>query len=249
MEVHAHSHTPRKKWTHYFWEFLMLFLAVFCGFLAENEREHYIEKHRAKEFAKSLIEDLQADTLTVNYTIFVYDSLSRNIDTFRKLVRMEEVNKIPGGKLYYYGDAAISGYRMPFNTTTIEQLKSSGSLRYFPEKLRTLISKYDLQTQSFNLRQSNEPIFNIETNKYFVKIFDNNVLEQLYNIHSADLLKQFISADFALLNNDPKLLKEYANNCFGRRNNWKTRITGSLIPLRQLAVELMIALKEKYNIR
>ena len=30
MEVHAHTHTPRKKWTHYFWEFLMLFLAVFC---------------------------------------------------------------------------------------------------------------------------------------------------------------------------------------------------------------------------
>jgi hypothetical protein len=25
MEVHAHSHTPEKKWTHYFWEFLMLF--------------------------------------------------------------------------------------------------------------------------------------------------------------------------------------------------------------------------------
>ena len=33
MEVHAHTHTARKKWTHYFWEFLMLFLAVFCGFL------------------------------------------------------------------------------------------------------------------------------------------------------------------------------------------------------------------------
>jgi hypothetical protein len=33
MEVHAHTHTPdpdshrgRKKWIHYFWEFLMLFL-------------------------------------------------------------------------------------------------------------------------------------------------------------------------------------------------------------------------------
>jgi len=23
MEVHAHTHTARKKWTHYFWEFLM----------------------------------------------------------------------------------------------------------------------------------------------------------------------------------------------------------------------------------
>ncbi len=41
MEVHAHTHTARKKWTHYFWEFLMLFLAVFCGFLAENQREHF----------------------------------------------------------------------------------------------------------------------------------------------------------------------------------------------------------------
>jgi len=27
MEVHAH--TERKKWTHYFWEFLML--ALICG--------------------------------------------------------------------------------------------------------------------------------------------------------------------------------------------------------------------------
>ena len=30
MEVHAHTHTARKKWTHYFWKFLMLFLAVLC---------------------------------------------------------------------------------------------------------------------------------------------------------------------------------------------------------------------------
>ena len=28
MEVHAHTHTERKQWTHYLWEFLMLFLAV-----------------------------------------------------------------------------------------------------------------------------------------------------------------------------------------------------------------------------
>ena len=58
MEVHHHSHLASgethtssppagragKKWTHYFWEFLMLFLAVFCGFLAEYQLEHTIEK-------------------------------------------------------------------------------------------------------------------------------------------------------------------------------------------------------------
>jgi hypothetical protein len=44
MEVHHHAHPSPKKWTHYFWEFLMLFLAVFCGFLAENLREHKVER-------------------------------------------------------------------------------------------------------------------------------------------------------------------------------------------------------------
>src|SRR5687768_17795453 len=66
MEVHQHTHTPRKKWTHYFWEFLMLFLAVTLGFFVENEREHYIEKTRAKELAKNLLEDLKSDTATMH---------------------------------------------------------------------------------------------------------------------------------------------------------------------------------------
>ena len=41
METHAEHlhHAPGKKIRHYFFEFLMLFLAVFCGFIAENWRE------------------------------------------------------------------------------------------------------------------------------------------------------------------------------------------------------------------
>ena len=45
MEVHHHSHHP-KKWKEYITEFLMLFLAVSLGFFAENLREQQIEKHR-----------------------------------------------------------------------------------------------------------------------------------------------------------------------------------------------------------
>ncbi|TAL42914.1 MAG: hypothetical protein EPN92_10980, partial [Chitinophagaceae bacterium] len=62
MEVHAHTHTERKKWTHYLWEFLMLFLAVFCGFLAENWREHIVEHKREKQYIFSMIKELEADT-------------------------------------------------------------------------------------------------------------------------------------------------------------------------------------------
>ncbi len=65
MEVHHHAHTERKKWTHYFWEFLMLFLAVFCGFLAENQREHMVEHQREKQYMESMLSDLSADTATL----------------------------------------------------------------------------------------------------------------------------------------------------------------------------------------
>src|SRR5215216_2649885 len=66
MEAHHHTHTERKRWQHYFFEFFMLFLAVFAGFLAENWREHYIEHTRAKVFAGSLYNDLKMDTAQLN---------------------------------------------------------------------------------------------------------------------------------------------------------------------------------------
>ena len=64
MEVHAHTSRTsgtRKKWTHYLWEFIMLFLAVFCGFLAENQREHYVEHQREKQYVITMLEDLKAN--------------------------------------------------------------------------------------------------------------------------------------------------------------------------------------------
>ena len=45
MEVHHHSHHP-KKWKEYLTEFLMLFLAVSMGFIAENVREKHTESER-----------------------------------------------------------------------------------------------------------------------------------------------------------------------------------------------------------
>ncbi|HEY5969946.1 MAG TPA: hypothetical protein VIU35_18315, partial [Chitinophagaceae bacterium] len=81
MEVHAHSHTARKKWTHYFWEFLMLFLAVFCGFLAENQREHMIEHSREKVYMTSLVEDLQKDTSWLLGALKFNDYLVKGGDT------------------------------------------------------------------------------------------------------------------------------------------------------------------------
>ena len=51
MEVHRHTHTARKKWAHYFWEFLMLLLAASLDFFVENLRQ---QRNRVKKLIKTI---------------------------------------------------------------------------------------------------------------------------------------------------------------------------------------------------
>src|SRR5687767_6086293 len=86
MEVHQHTHTPRKRWTHYFWEFFILFLAVIAGFLVENQREHYIEHKRAKVLAASLYSDFKNDITSLQ-------SLGIKINRVRLLLQFEKMSQ------------------------------------------------------------------------------------------------------------------------------------------------------------
>lgn len=47
----------------------MLFLAVFCGFLAENQREHMIEHQREKILITEVVEDLKKDSSFLTWCI------------------------------------------------------------------------------------------------------------------------------------------------------------------------------------
>ena len=128
MEVHSHTHTPRKKWTHYFWEFLMLFLAVFCGFLAEYKLEQTIERHREKEIVVSLVEDLKTDTVLLNSQL---DTLKNSKNVFDNLVILLSSSGIKekGAELYYYGRWPFRFSFIKYTDRTIQQLKNAGSYR------------------------------------------------------------------------------------------------------------------------
>src|SRR6188474_2178971 len=132
MEVHAHTHTERKKWTHYFWEFLMLFLAVFCGFLAENKREHMVENHRAKELVASLLNDLQNDTAQLNMLIKRREEKKLILDSLTILLQ-KPLETIDRNSFYRFVAQALSYFKFSQSTGTISQLKNAGYLRYFSD--------------------------------------------------------------------------------------------------------------------
>lgn len=128
MEVHHHSHTERKKWTHYFWEFLMLFLAVFCGFLAENQREHIVEHSRELKYTASLYEDLKKDTADLAHDIPFWEKLIKKIDTIRQ--EIEKPRTMRNDFLLYSCAAFMRRYNnFEYHDRTIEQLKNGGNFR------------------------------------------------------------------------------------------------------------------------
>src|SRR5436190_1122130 len=156
MEVHHHSHSSRKKWIHYFWEFLMLFLAVFCGFLAEYQLEHKIEKDRAKELAKSFYEELKTDSANAVVKVQNRIKLEKGMKYLIKYFKSGDLSNVPKEFVlsFEYGINFRSPSLFEPRTVILDQLKNSGSLRYFKNnRLQQLIG--DLTVVIKNIYGSN----------------------------------------------------------------------------------------------
>ena len=135
MEVHHHSHNPaephhKKNWKSYFWEFLMLFLAVFCGFLAEYQLEHKIERDRELVYMKNMLEDLKKDTASINVAVKGNRFFVAGIDTLLNLLLNPKTDTMYQRKLFITS-LVNTYYYMPiqFSELTMSQLKYSGNFR------------------------------------------------------------------------------------------------------------------------
>ena len=125
MEVHHHSHHP-KKWKEYITEFLMLFLAVSLGFFAENLRERQIEKHREISYLKNVHEDLQLDLKNIDNVMNQNTIRLQAMDTlFQKINN----NTITNEDVYYYIRNLALRATFESSHVGLDQIKSAGGLR------------------------------------------------------------------------------------------------------------------------
>jgi hypothetical protein len=263
MEVHAHTHTSRKKWSHYFWEFLMLFLAVFSGFMAEYFLEHKIEKNREKQFMVSMIEDLKADTSAISILniqrygrIRMYDSLASFI--------IEKTFLDNGADFYYWG-RNISRRAFFFSADgTMQQLKNSGGLRLISDQtISDKIIAYDVLYRNIMLQQNLEEVQLNEYRSKAAKIFDAAVFSKMTRgltnerpgtnrqlKDSTILLSMFFERPMdnpQLKDSSPIALNELANSL----NYWAAgsqRLLQLLEQLKKMAFELIDLIKKEYHL-
>ena len=254
MEVHTHTHTPRKNWTHYFWEFLMLFLAVFCGFLAENIREHKVEQLRAREFAKSLVQDFQNDTTEINTQMKTSGLYIAITDSLLKLSK----TKLEGrnaAEFSFYTRFVYWTAPLLWNRTTFEQIKNSGSLRYFRNfRLLKKLMKYDAMINGVEGEFSNHQTRGNMLLKLINEIIDPQLHHDLskHMLLSLDTMSKetkegYFTFQTASLENKRIEIRALLNMAVVQQRNLLYNDT-NLLKAKVLANELINDLKKEYHL-
>ena len=209
MEVHAHTHTPRKKWTHYFWEFLMLFLAVTLGFFVENQREHYIEGMREKKYIHSLVADLMSDTASFSNDLKKKRKAIRAFDSAIHLLKNYKSNEETNQKLYSLvrlNNPSIGAVKI--NYTAFDQMRNSGNLRLIHNQdiIDSINSYYFHARDIERVNDLQEDRFITKT-EFEGKVFDGGVFQNMMDVEEFKFKPP--SGNPLLVTSDKAVLNEF----------------------------------------
>ncbi len=255
MEVHAHTHTVdpdshrgRKKWTHYFWEFLMLFLAVFCGFLAENFREHQVEHQREKQYMESLLSDLTADITVLSNGIPLKLRRISAIDSVFVFFNEHPGSKTISGQLFRTIRRTNFDARFIRNIITINQLKNAGGMRLVRNKqIADSISSYDQRCEVTILYNDFYVVNSQIGNRQFEKLFNAADLLPLYISNTSPAIVANIP-DSVIIRINAAELNEQLNFMMLEKAYARQEIDRYL-EIKERAIRLMELIKKEYHLK
>ena len=223
----------------------MLFLAVFCGFLAEYQLEHVIENKREKQLVKSLLNDLRLDTAWLITVTNSVKSRQLNIDSAIAVLAQAEDNEIP---IKVYQQLLRSTGQIMFtpHNGTITQLKSSGGMRLISKRSAVdSIEKYDRLIRRLEIRRE---ITNQKSHDFITvlnKALDAKDLLKVY--YDSVFYKKSIAHGQAI-----KLNNQYTNELINEGISMRVR-TGVDVDANNYtiisALNLMEFLKKEYHLK
>ena len=246
MEVHKHLHdiTHKKKWPEYLLEFLMLFLAVFLGFVAENKREDIVNAKKEKFYMQSMADDLKKDTANLNLFIRLSQVQMNYQDKMIQIIQQVKLNDSLTKLLYQYNLHSLGTVQITLTDRTDSQLKNSGGLSLIKNTavVKNLFEYWsgadDIKNFSSNLNElrllAREKSYSIFNSKYYVSLENDNGL--------ADFDKQ------VLMTTDFSILTEFANRLNHLRNINRHQYLPGLKREFSLAVNLIAQIKKEYHL-
>lgn len=216
METHAQHlhHAPGKRIWHYFYEFLMLFLAVFCGFLAEYYLEHRIEKEKGNQYVRSMIEDIISDSVKINQTLKFTKIQQSGLDSLSVLFNNPPYNDSTIKRMYVLMlKYTMNEANVAFTKRTVSQLKNSGGMRLISNKISAdEITKY---TEGAEAIESQGEYFKNNALDEIIKL-NNKIfyLKYVKGVTHKNIDSFMMKEPVQLANNNDNLLTEYANQLY-----------------------------------
>ena len=246
MEVHHHAHHEGKKnWKSYIWEFLMLFLAVFCGYLAEYQLEHTIEHNREKQFMKSLIEDLETDSIELKKAILKCDTVAMYSDSaLIFLSRYKISDQVPFQFAKMIGK---SGQRMTSINTdrTSSQLKNAGGMRLIrKKKISDAILYYWKQITESNISLDRYMVYRDASRSLIFKLW---VIPEVY--YRGSLIPTDSLLTLKVIDNDNKKWDELSNLIAISGQIARQAHSINLLKQLSMAKDLIVLIKEEYQLK
>ena len=180
METHhVHSHAEKKHFKHYLFEFFMLFLAVTLGFFVENERDHYIERKREKEYIHSIAEDISQDIYQLDSVINQRKIKNGMMDSLLYLLNYTKPEE-HGNEIYYYARWLPRTYRFYSNDRTVQQLNSGNWRLIRNHEVSNALLSYNHTAESIAIYiESREESLVVLMYPSLCKLFDNRVFENM----------------------------------------------------------------------
>lgn len=246
------STAEKRNLISYFKEFLMLFLAVFCGFLAENYRDNQSEIAYAKEYAKSLIKDLENDTVMINGTIEQKLIILKSIDSISELVHQGISGNMVKGSFYYHSQIVSFSPTTIWNDATLIQITQSGNLRYFKnaELVNKISAYYSRQGYISGLIDSDRIKRNttLEIKSRILNNYHYKPFSSLRPRRENEIIDSLMNVLMPLQNSDKDLLNEFANSLENRKFYFTLVISETYPMMKNQAKELILLLKKEYNL-
>jgi hypothetical protein len=193
-----------RNWKSYFKEFFMLFLAVFCGFLAENYRESLSVQKIEKEYMLSLIEDLKTDTSNLQTYISFKKEKSILMDSLAKMMLSEERN-FYGNQIYFFARQVFDEKPFVYSDGTIQQLKNAGNLRLIQKRnIVDELLNYEKKVKVMEEWDQNDSKTKSTFRELGGKVFNSNDLNETMDANMKFVLPttnpQLITDDFSIIN-------------------------------------------------
>jgi hypothetical protein len=226
----------------------MLFLAVFCGFLAEYQLEHVIENQREEKYAVSLVEDLMKDTTELKAVILFWETYNKRIDTVRNEIEKEPSERNP---MLLYKCAAMlqNNNTFAYHDRTIKQLKNSGNFRLIRKKVVTdSLVEYDglIENTISNVQESYNELSD-QRRELQDQLFNSKFYRFVYNLNFDSAAKQEPKI-IAIIKGKEEVLFQYYNHLENLHWINRARIRFHKQMLRQ-AISLISSIKKEYHLK